>query len=507
MADDDGRKRRRTGNAPMPTAKLDGDFKRRTAYSAVVATGGQIVSLAVRLGTMAILARLLAASDFGLVGMVAAFTGFLTLFRDVGLSAATVQRATMTHQQTSTLFWVNFAFGWALFATCIAGAPLLVGFFNEPQLFWITAALGVGFVFNGAMVQHRALLQREMRFSAIAVTDVIAILISSVVSVIAAYAGLHYWSLVISLVALPAFTAVGCWIATRWIPGAPVRGAGVRSMLLFGGKLTLNSIVVYFAYNTDKILIGRIFGAEALGLYGRAYQLINMPTDNLNHTVGQVAFPALARVQEDPTQLRSYFLKGYGFFLSLVIPVTVWCALCAADIVAVVLGPKWTAAVPIFQLLAPTIAVLAIINPFAWLMMALGLADRSLNLAFAIAPTVIAGYAIGSYWGIEGVATGFSVAMVILVPPFIYWAKRGTLITHRDVAIVLARPFLSALVAVVAVLVLYRVWQAMNPGLVRLVAQSAVLFVTYFVVLLFVLGQKAAIRDALRRETKTVRDA
>ena len=76
---------------------------------------------------MAILARLVAASDFGLVGMVAAFTGFLTLFRDVGLSTATVQRATMTHQQTSTLFWVNFAFGWTLFAACIAGAWLYTG--------------------------------------------------------------------------------------------------------------------------------------------------------------------------------------------------------------------------------------------------------------------------------------------------------------------------------------------------------------------------------------------
>jgi len=93
-------------------------------------------------------------------------------------------------------------------------------------------------------------------------------------------------------------------------------------MLKYGGTLTLNNLIVYIAFNTDKVLLGRVCGAEALGIYGRAYQLINLPTDNLHSAIGAVAFPALSRLQNNPAKLRSYFLKGYSLFLSLIMPVT-----------------------------------------------------------------------------------------------------------------------------------------------------------------------------------------
>ena len=113
-------------------------------------------------------------------------------------------------------------------------------------------------------------------------------------------------------------------------------------MLRFGGTITLNGLVVYVAYNLEKVLLGRFWGADALGIYGRAYQLINIPTDNLNSAIGGVAFSALSRLQNDPVRLKSYFLKGYSLVISLTIPITIFCALFADDIVLVVLGPKWT---------------------------------------------------------------------------------------------------------------------------------------------------------------------
>src|SRR5207302_9748284 len=142
------------------------------------------------------------------------------------------------------------------------------------------------------------------------------------------------------------------------------------SMLWFGGTVTLNNVVVYLAYNVDKVLLGRFWGAEALGVYGRAYQLINLPTENLNSTIGLVAFPALSRVQNDPVRLKSYFLKGYSLFLSLVLPITVACGLFAEDIIRVFLGAQWHEAARIFRLLAPTILAFAVVHPCGWLMQA-----------------------------------------------------------------------------------------------------------------------------------------
>jgi Polysaccharide biosynthesis protein len=121
-----------------------------------------------RVGCLMVLARLLGPKDFGLVGMVAAFTGLLVCFRDFGLSAAAVQRDTVTKEQLSTLFWVNIAFGALLALIVVAMAPAIAAFYQEPQLFGVTTVLALGFLFNSAGVQHAALLQRQMRFTVLA---------------------------------------------------------------------------------------------------------------------------------------------------------------------------------------------------------------------------------------------------------------------------------------------------------------------------------------------------
>ena len=218
-------------------------------------------------------------------------------------------------------------------------------------------------------------------------------------------------------------------------------------MLHFGGTVTLNSLVVYVAYNLEKVLLGRFWGADALGLYGRAYQLINIPTENLNHAIGGVAFSALSRLQNDPLRFRSYFLKGYSFVNSLTLPTTMFCALFADDIVLLALGPKWTDAVPIFRLLAPTILIFGMINPLAWLLMSIGLQVRSLRIALVIAPLVITAYVIGLPFGPSGVAFAYSAAMTVWLVPHILWCLHGTVISPRDLFLAIIRPLLSAVVA------------------------------------------------------------
>ena len=228
-----------------------------------------------------------------------------------------------------------------------------------------------------------------------------------------------------------------------------------------------------------RCLLGRFWGAQVLGIYGRAYQLINLPTENLNGTIGMVAFPALSRLQNDAERLRSFFLSGYGLFLGLVIPITAGCALFAEDIVLVFLGPKWDAAVPVFRLLAPTILAFTLMNPFAWLMLATGRTRRSLNIAFMIAPVVIAGYLIGLPYGLHGVAIGYSAAMMILVPPMILWAKHGTLITAGDVLKTIAPPAVSIALGALAAFASWGWVRQLEPALLRLTAANVVMFGIY----------------------------
>jgi O-antigen/teichoic acid export membrane protein len=475
-----------------------GDFARKTAQGALVSIVGQGANFALRAVSMVVLARLVAPEHFGLVGMVTAFTGLLSLFRDGGLAAAMVQKETVSEEVLSALFWINLTIGIVLALLTIAAAPLLAAFYGEPRLIGITIALASSFVFNGAMAQHGALLQRRMRFGMLNGLGILALIVSICIGTGMAAAGLGYWALVAMAASQPMINFVGLWLAAGWKPGPPSRAVGVGAMLHYGGLITLNSLLLYVAFNVDKVLLGRFFGPQVLGLYGRAYQLISLPTDNLNTTLGWVMFPALSRVQGDPPRLRGMFLKSYGLFLAIVVPVSVACGLFAEEIVRVLLGPQWGAAVPVFRLLVPTILAFAMINPMGQLMQATGQAARSLKLAFLIAPVAIAGYALGLSNGAQGVALGFSAAMMLLVGPVVYWSRKATLITMADVARAVAPPALSTVAGAALALAVGQAIPA-SEFLLRLAILPTILFVTHILVLAFCFGQKQVYADLLHR--------
>ncbi len=474
------------------------DLKGRTLRGGLARLGATGANFLLRIGTIMALARLLSPKDFGLVGMVAAFTGVLTLLRDFGLSSAAVQRTSISEEQFSTLFWINILLGALLGLIAVAMAPAIAAFYGEPRLFGITAVLALGFLFNGAGTQHSALLQRQMRFTTLAVISVVSLMVGTAIAIGGAEAGYGYWALVWMSIASPLAGTLGFWLTTGWVPGMPQRRVGVRSLMLFGGTLTLNGLVAYVAYNAEKVLIGRFWGADAIGIYGRAYQLVNIPTDNLNSAVGEVAFSALSRLQDDPIRLKSYFLKGFSLVLGLTLPITLACALFADDLIYVLLGPVWKDAAAIVRLLAPTIAIFAIINPLGWLIYSLGLVARSLKIALVFAPFMITGYVIGLPYGPKGVAFAYSAAMTLWLIPHILWCVHGTVISLRDILLAVSRPVASGVLAGgVAFGVRLMYGQFFSP-LPRLVLESSVLLVTFFGVLLLAAGQKSLYLDLLR---------
>jgi PST family polysaccharide transporter len=474
------------------------DLKGRTMRGALVSTAGQGANFVTRIGSMVVLARLLTVEDFGLVAMVIACTGFLDIFRDFGLSMAAVQRTSISQAQQSTLFWINLAIGLLLAALCALAAPFLVAFYHEPRLLWIAVVIGLGFVFNGASAQHRALLQRQMRFTVLTTLEVVSLIVSTSVGVGMAATGQGYWALVAMNVCPPAVSAAGVWAIAQWMPSRPHWGTDMRSLLGYGGIATLDGVITFITYNADKVLLGRFWGSQALGIYGRAYQLVNTPTSNLNSTIALVVFPALSRLQNDPERLRSYFLKGYGLFLSLVMPITFGCALCADELVRVFLGSKWEVAAPAVRLLAPTILTFGLLNPLAWLLFSTGKAARSFYIGLMIAAVVILGQLIGLPYGPTGVAAGLSVTTGLVVLPVIFWATHRMPVTAGDTLKEILRPLSACLIAAAFVLACSSFIYSMGSPLLRLFAENSVLFGVYFIVLCFVMGQKAIYLPMLR---------
>jgi len=473
------------------------DLKAKVIRGGLARLCAQGASFILRVGSLMILARLLGPKDFGLVGMVTAFTGILALFRDFGLGSAAVQHATVTDAQNSTLFWINMLLGAILGLIALAMAPAIAAFYHEPQLFGVTSILGAAFLFNAAGTQHTVLLMRQMRFTALAVINVVALAFGIAIAIFGAKAGYGYWALVSMSITPPIVTTIGLWWTTGWVPGMPHKRTGIRNMMRFGGSLTLINVLVYAAYNADKVMIGRFWGVDAIGIYGRAFQIINIPADNLNSAVGEVAFSALSRLQDDPVRFRSYFLKGFSLVLGLTLPVTIACALFADDVVFVLLGPSWKEAAIIVRSLAPTIAIFAIINPLGWLVFSLGLVGRGLKVAPVLAAVMITSYVVALPYGPKGVAIAFSAALTLWIVPHIWVCVHGTMISVRDILVAVSYPLASGILAgLIAFAVRITCYQLLSP-LPRLVLECGVLVIAFFGILLFVAGQKSLYFDVL----------
>jgi PST family polysaccharide transporter len=377
-------------------------------------------------------------------------------------------------------------------------APAIAAFYHDPQLFWVTAVLATGFLFNAAGVQHSALLERQMRFTALAMISVVSLIVGITIAIGGATAGYGYWALVAMSVTQPLVATIGLWRTVNWLPRMPHSWAGIRSMMHFGGTLTLNGVVAYVAYNADKVMIGRFWGADAIGIYGQAYNLVNVPTDNLNSAVGAVAFSALSRLQDDPIRLKNYFLKGFSLVLGLTLPITIACALFADDVVFVLLGPKWKDTAAIVSFLAPTIAIFAIINPLGWLIYSLGLVARSLKIALVFAPIMIGGCVMGLPYGPKGVAFAYSAVMTLWVIPHILLCVYRTPISPWDILLAVSRPLASGIVAGGFALGVALICGPFVSPLPRLVLETSLLLVTFFGVLLFAAGQKPLYVELLR---------
>jgi len=314
--------------------------------------GSQASQFTIGLLATMVMARLLTPRDYGLIGMVTVVTGFLTIFKDIGLSRATIQRNVLTHDEASSLFWINGAVGVGIALLTAAIAPVIARFYGEPRLTNITIALACGFLVSGFSVQHQALLRRRMRFGILAANDVFSITLASVVGITMAFERMSYWAIVGNQLTFTISGAVLAWTVCRWRPSLPKRSTPVREMLAFGGNITGFTVLNYFSRNTDDLLIGRFWGSQQLGLYAKAYQLLLFPLNQINLPIGGVAVPTLSRLVDEPERYRAAFARTLDKIVLITMPLVVFLMVCSDWLIAVVLGSQWVGAAKIFMWLA-----------------------------------------------------------------------------------------------------------------------------------------------------------
>jgi PST family polysaccharide transporter len=413
------------------TEHLHADLKNRSVRGGLLTLTSQGVQFVMQSIATIALARLLTPADFGLVAMVTAITGLGQSFADLGLSEATIQHSDINHDQVSTLFWINVAIGLTLTSITATLAPVLAWFYREPRLKDITLLMSLTFLIGGLRVQHDALLRRQMRFSSLAIRDVIAYVLAVPAAITLAWKGAGYWALIALPLTLNLAQMSLSWSMARWMPGWPKRDTKVRSLITFGGNVAASYLVFNLNRSADSILIGWYWGAGPLGLYSRAYNLLMLPVRQLGAPARSVAVPTFSRVQDDPERLARYYLRTANLIMWIIAPIFGFLFVAAEPVIILTLGAPWREAAPIFQILAIFALGQLLLESTLWLFVSRGQSRRLLKLLLIISPITIGSYSIGLPFGIKGVALSGSLVLLAIFPWILNFSFRGTNLTLK----------------------------------------------------------------------------
>lgn len=485
------------GNNFFDTEHLKADLKGRFVRGSAITMLGQAARFVIQTGSTIVLARLLTPQDYGLVAMVTAVTGFMMIFKDLGLSTATIQKAQTNHQQISTLFWINVAISTIAMLVTAALAPAIAWFYHEPRLIWIGLALSTSFLFVGLSVQHQALLRRQMRFGAVVTRDIASMLVGVVLAILLAWFGASYWAIVAMQVGTAVSGTIMLWLACKWRPGLPVRRSGVRSMLHFGLNITGFQIVNYFARNADKILLGRFYGSYVTGLYSRAYSLFMLPVSQIRAPLIAVAIPALSHLQNEATRYARYYYKLSSFIAFVTMPLAGFLFVCSESIIHLLLGEKWMDANAIFKILAVSAFIQAVESTRGLTLISLGLSKKYLKIGIFMSAVFVLAYVVGVPWGARGVALSYVIGDYLIMIPSLWYCFRGTPVSLVGFLKAISQPALASLAATAVMLAAYRLLLASQPDFVVIGACLAAGLLSFLLVLVLIPGGVQILRELL----------
>jgi O-antigen/teichoic acid export membrane protein len=365
-----------------------------------------------------VLARLLTPEDFGLLGMIIVFTGFLTLFTEMGFGAALIQREELSDGHYDSVFWLNLGMGVLLTALFIIFSPLIASFYREPDLTPLIRVISINFIFTALGIVQKTILQREMNFRKIAVIEIIAVLVGGALAINMALSGLGVWSLIFQILVASAVASVALWWQSHWRPHFSFDRRAVSDLWGFSSNLLGFSIVNYWTRNADNLLIGRFMGSESLGLYTRAYSTMLMPLSQVTNVLSRVMFPALSRVQHDKIRVKRIYLRSIAMIALVTFPMMLGLFVVAEDFVLAVYGAQWSGITTVLQIFCLVGMLQSIGTTVGWIYQSQGRTDWMFRWGLLVGTLGVLSFIIGVFLGsIEAVALCYAILNFILL----YW--------------------------------------------------------------------------------------
>ena len=357
-----------------------------------------------------IVVRLLNPADYGVMAIALIFLGLILLLNELGFGAALLQQETLARREVEQVFGLLIVVNIALYAVVYLAAPSVAIFFQEPRISPIIQVVALRLPLIALLVIPRTMLKREMRFRAKSMVDLAGMVTASLATLILALLGYGVWALAWGVLFGAVVEVVGMHIAARYWVRPIFSLRGMRRQVTFGSYVTIDRLFWYLYTRSDALIVGRLIGNEALGIYYIAKKFASYPVDASGGIFGQVGFAAYSRIQSDRQLLISHYCKVARMASLVSFPLCFGLSAVAPEAVPIVFGANWVDAILPLQLiaLASPLRQLNALNTPA--LMAIGRPEVNVvNLVIALA-IMPAAFAIGSQFGLSGVALAWALA-------------------------------------------------------------------------------------------------
>lgn len=385
----------------------------------------QFVKIICQLLGMVIFSRFLSPTEFGVMSMTLVVSNFVNIVRDMGFSAAIIQRDKLTTKFLNTIFYFNAFVGVVLFVIIFSSSGIVASFFKEPELIGTLKVIALAFPLNSITSLHLSLLERNSKFLTVAKCESFSSIVSLGIAAFCAYTGSGVYSLVIQTLLYSLLSAIGFWFSTKWKPQVVFSFRELKSTARFSFDLVAFNFINYFSRNSDQIIIGKNFGSAVLGQYSLAYRIMLFPLQNITYVLTRSLFPILSRMQSDKQAASAIYINTVKSIVLIVTPLMFGLAAVGSELIPLVFGPQWIDIAKLLVWLAPTAILQSQISTTGAVFMSQGKTSVLLWLTIFNACLQIGSFLLGANYNVLVLVHLYFYANLIMYFPNLFLAIKS----------------------------------------------------------------------------------
>lgn len=398
---------------PIETAKEIGHKALKGSKWVLISA---ILSKSFQFLTTIILARLLLPADFGIIAISQIIIGIVSLFQDMGMTQALIQKKENIEESADTVFLFNIFWSLILYIAVFFTAPYIGSFFENNNAVIVIRALCLSFFLQPFNIISNAFMKRGFYFRSLLNITLLPIILSGILSIVLAYLGHGVWSLVLGILTGNLFSAILGWLSISWRPAFKFNIRIAKDMLNFGGAISIQNIIIWFENTFDDILVGRWLGTPLLGVYRLGFNIAVIPATQIAGPINDVMYSTFVRLQDNKAELKRFFLYIIKYISLITFPIGAFLFTASGIFITTVLGEKWSEAIPVIQFVSVygTIGSITFVVPT--LTRALGRHDVYLRylIIFLFVMTPLYIYAVP--YGLKAISAVHLLLAVIFLP-------------------------------------------------------------------------------------------